>query len=115
MVSARQVFNHVRRMFVSALLVGLLCLMAAPIAQAGSASGAPANPSEKQKTTYEGKRNVVNSPGEPATANKSTNANSSTASSKTPETVQADRTETAIEQLGDRVKETFDSFKSRVD
>lgn len=110
MVSARQIFNHVRRIVVSVLLVSLLWLMAAP-AQADSVSGAPKSPSEKQKTVYEGKRNVVNSPGEPATANKSTNANTSTASSKTPETVKTDLPENAIEQLGDRIKDTFDNFK----
>ena len=116
MVSARQVSNQFRRLVVSVLLVSLLWLVAAPIAQADS--GAPDSTSEKQKTVYEGKRNVVNSPGEPATVNRSTNANASTASSKTSETVKADRSdrsETAIEQLGDRVKDTFDNFKEQVD
>ena len=118
MVSARQVSNQFRRLVVSVLLVSLLWLVAAPIAQADSASGAPESTREKQKTVYEGKRNVVNSPGEPATINRSTNANASTASSKTSETVKADRSdrsETAIEQLGDRIKDTFDNFKERVD
>ncbi len=112
---SRQIFNHFRQIVVSVLLVSLLWLMAAP---AQAVSGAPDSPSEKQKTVYEGKRNVVNSPGEPATVNRSTNANASTASSKTPESVKTDRydrTETAIEQLGDRIKDTFDNFKDRVD
>ena len=114
MVSARQIFNDFRRIVVSALLVSLLWLVAAP-AQASHAPGAPESPSEKQKTLYEGKRNVVNSLGEPATVNKSTNANASTAASKTSETVKADRTGNAIEQLGDRIKDTFENFKERVD
>ncbi|MGV0029301.1 hypothetical protein [Phormidesmis priestleyi] len=61
-----------RRVMLVVMLVGLL-LLGGP-AQAGSAPGAPENPSEKQKTLYEGKRNVVVNEGEPATPNRSTNA-----------------------------------------
>jgi hypothetical protein len=62
-----------RRVVLVVMLVGLLLLNGNP-AQAGSSPGAPENPNEKQKTLYEGKRNVVVSDGEPATPNRSTNA-----------------------------------------
>jgi hypothetical protein len=67
------VSNLLRRVVLVVMLVGLLLIGGNP-AQAGSAPGAPENPSEKQKTLYEGKRNVVVSDGEPATPNRSTNA-----------------------------------------
>lgn len=114
MVSVRSIFNHLRRVVVSVLLMSLLFFAIAPAAQADYAPGAPDSPSEKQKTLYEGKRNVVNSPGEPAKANLSTNANKSSASSRTPETVKnnrQERTESAIDKLVNKVEDTFDSFK----
>ncbi len=116
MASVRSVFNHLRQIVVSTLLMGLLLFAIAPAAQAEYAPGAPENPSEKQKTLYEGKRNVVNSPGEPAKANLSTNANTSSASSRTSETVKAngqDQAETAIDKLVNRVEATFDNFKQQ--
>ncbi len=116
MISARSIFNHFRRVVVSVLLMGLLLSAIAPAAQADYAPGAPDSPNEKQKTLYEGNRNVVNSPGEPAKANLSTNANTSSASSRTSETVKnnpQDRAETAIDKLVNKVEDTFDSFKKQ--
>lgn len=65
-----------RRTVLVALLVGLLSVshVFTQAAYAETAPGAPENPSEKQKTLYEGKRTVVVSEGEPAKPNQSTNA-----------------------------------------
>jgi hypothetical protein len=56
-----RIANILRRTVVVGLLVGMLWLTGLPtsIAQAAYAPGAPENPSEKQKTLYEGKRNFV--------------------------------------------------------
>ena len=72
-----QFVNILRRTTLLVLLMGLLWLSSAPMQTAQAAdysAGAPESPSEKQKTLYEGKRNVVVSDGEPAKPNKSTNA-----------------------------------------
>jgi len=69
----QHIADLLRRVVLVGLLVGLL-MVGGNSAQAGSAPGAPESPSEKQKTLYEGKRNVVVSEGEPAKPNRSTNA-----------------------------------------
>ncbi|KAM3093366.1 hypothetical protein ACKFKG_19515 [Phormidesmis sp. 146-35] len=69
----QHISHLLRRVVLVALLVGLL-VVGGNSALADSAPGAPENPAEKQKTLYEGKRNVVVSEGEPAKPNRSTNA-----------------------------------------